>query len=571
MAAPDPWPRATEKLLPNALFDIADQYPNVLYAEYFTSSTDLAAGYRRVTYKELADGVTQLAWWIEENIGKPEKDDGSQTIVYFGMPDIRYGMLVFASVLVGYKMLFPSPRYGAEGIAKLIEMVGSEIMLLSSPAPPVHKEVLSHQSLKTHEIPSLDTLLSAVPQSRYPFTKTWESHRHEPLVCLHTSGTTGFPKPIVWPHTWASSFLKTTHFPKPAGMANEIFDIYRPTKRSFAPFPPFHASGVLLQVIFGVGTGCSNVYPPPAMTPSQTMDLGATALEYLASRGEKNVDWLCVPPPHAEYLASQPELLQRYAKYCDTAMYAGGDISTTAGNTIASELRFWCLIASTENAVWAPVFEISPHHGENGIEDWHYSRYHPNLNLRFEPVSDSDDGPICEAVITRNEPGSWTQPCFLIAAHEHKHEFHLEDLFIEHPTKKGMWKHHGRADDLLNFITTEKFHPTATERLLATDTNIEEVMMVGTRRPAASLIVRLKDGTRVEDIWKSIERVNEINPVYARVRKEMVLVVTEPFLRTDKGSVQKKGMLGRYEKELDGLYAGLRAEGMLEGKGVEVK
>ena len=79
-------------------------------------------------------------------------------------------------------------------------------------------------------------------------------------------------------------------------------------------------------------------------------------------------------------------------------------------------------------------------------------------------------------------------------------------------------------------------------------------MIVGTRRSKASLIVKLSEGARVEDIWATIEEVNKASPVYARVAKDMILVVKEPFLRTAKGTVQKKAMVDLYAKELDALY-----------------
>jgi hypothetical protein len=78
--------------------------------------------------------------------------------------------------------------------------------------------------------------------------------------------------------------------------------------------------------------------------------------------------------------------------------------------------------------------------------------------------------------------------------------------------------------------------------------------MVGTRRPKGALILRLKEGKTMDDAWGVVEEVNETSPVYARVDKDMVLVVEEPFLQTAKGSIQKKAMLDLYQKELDCLY-----------------
>ena len=80
------------------------------------------------------------------------------------------------------------------------------------------------------------------------------------------------------------------------------------------------------------------------------------------------------------------------------------------------------------------------------------------------------------------------------------------------------------------------------------------MMMVRMRRPRAALIVRLAEDGKLEDIWKTIEDVNKASPVYARVEVELVLVVKEPFLKTAKGTVQKKAISALYKKELDRLF-----------------
>jgi hypothetical protein len=101
---PDTWPDATEELLPNTLFKIAEQYPDLVYAEYFTDPVDIAKGHRKVTYRDFANAVHATAWWIEENVGKPKIQNGSETIVYLGPNDLTYGILVTASIVVGYKV-----------------------------------------------------------------------------------------------------------------------------------------------------------------------------------------------------------------------------------------------------------------------------------------------------------------------------------------------------------------------------------------------------------------------------------------------------------------------------------
>jgi hypothetical protein len=104
MSRPIPWPLVTDELLPTALFRLAKDYPDAIYAEFFSDAEDLAKGYRKVTFAEFANAVYGAAWWIKENVGSPGKEDGSEAVVYFGPGDLRYGVLVFASVVVGYKV-----------------------------------------------------------------------------------------------------------------------------------------------------------------------------------------------------------------------------------------------------------------------------------------------------------------------------------------------------------------------------------------------------------------------------------------------------------------------------------
>ena len=49
------------------------------------------------------------------------------------------------------------------------------------------------------------------------FEKTFESAYHEPLVVLHTSGSTSHPKPVVWTHDFAASLIQQIKLEPPPG------------------------------------------------------------------------------------------------------------------------------------------------------------------------------------------------------------------------------------------------------------------------------------------------------------------------------------------------------------------
>ena len=54
--------------------------------------------------------------------------------------------------------------------------------------------------MKVLDMPEIDELLDAGSTESFPYDKTFDEASQEPFCLLHTSGTTGVPKPISWSH-----------------------------------------------------------------------------------------------------------------------------------------------------------------------------------------------------------------------------------------------------------------------------------------------------------------------------------------------------------------------------------
>ena len=107
---PEHWPQFTSELLPNILFTVASQYPDLIHCEY-PRTDNVADGFRKITFKEVANAAHAVAWWIEENVGKPANNDGGDMLVYMGPNDLCYALLVLGSVMAGYKVRSPLNRF----------------------------------------------------------------------------------------------------------------------------------------------------------------------------------------------------------------------------------------------------------------------------------------------------------------------------------------------------------------------------------------------------------------------------------------------------------------------------
>lgn len=86
------------QLLPNSFDYYARVKPDAIFAEYTVSPTSYDHGYRPVTYKELANIINGLAWWLTEYLGT---GDG-EILAYMGLNDVRYPALILAALKAGY-------------------------------------------------------------------------------------------------------------------------------------------------------------------------------------------------------------------------------------------------------------------------------------------------------------------------------------------------------------------------------------------------------------------------------------------------------------------------------------
>ena len=65
--------------------------------------------------------------------------------------------------------------------------------------------LLDKSALPHHEVQETTELLADGEARQYKFNKVFEEAKDDPLMILHTSGSTGLPKPIVLTHGWISA------------------------------------------------------------------------------------------------------------------------------------------------------------------------------------------------------------------------------------------------------------------------------------------------------------------------------------------------------------------------------
>lgn len=88
------------RLLPTLIDERASSEPSKPFAA-IPKSSDVRDGFIDIGYHELARAINRCSWWLENKLGKGRS---FETVGYLGILDLRYTILMFACVKVGYKV-----------------------------------------------------------------------------------------------------------------------------------------------------------------------------------------------------------------------------------------------------------------------------------------------------------------------------------------------------------------------------------------------------------------------------------------------------------------------------------
>lgn len=121
--------------------------------------------------------------------------------------------------------------------------------MLSAPETKVD-HILEKYPVRHAVIRTFDEWLAQESVAHYPYEKNFEEAAHDPFIIIHTSGSTGLPKPITLYHGGLATPDAHHTMPTLNGYHSEII---APTNqnpaRIFASLPPFHVSNSFHQSV----------------------------------------------------------------------------------------------------------------------------------------------------------------------------------------------------------------------------------------------------------------------------------------------------------------------------------
>ncbi|MCJ1433008.1 hypothetical protein MMC27_002367 [Xylographa pallens] len=525
------------RLIPTLVDDLAETTPEYIFAS-IPRSAQFADGLRDVSIRTFARAVNRAASWIKSTIGK---GTAFETIAYTGPTDLRYYIVAIAASKLGYATLLPSPRNSVEGYLSLFDHTKCHTLLNATETKINH--ILAVRPMRHFAVATLDELLAEGSVAQYVYEKIFENAASDPFVIIHTSGSTGLPKPVTISQGGLAT-IDAHHLLSPLNGFKPQVKISEDLVRVFSSLPPFHVAGIMQGLAVALYYNETIIWPPPGRPIS--VDMVDDLLDNVS------VDVCFIAPSILEEMSHSQSSLEKLkkVKYVETS---GGPLSKSAGDKISKYTKVLNVIGSSELCL-TPIFHKDP-------EDWIYFHCDPGMKgIEFREI----DSGLYEQFYVRHPS---TDPFHsLWYTFPDKNEISTNDLFSRHPSKPNLWMYMGRSDDLLVFSNGEKYNPTAMESTLRSHPAVQGAIVVGHARFQPAALIELKgsppqsnhEKQELLDSFKPyVAKINDSAPGFAKLRRDHVAFTQpdKPMIRTDKGTLKRSATAKLYEKEIDKLYA----------------
>ncbi|KAI4853541.1 acetyl-CoA synthetase-like protein [Aureobasidium sp. EXF-8845] len=516
-------PEYGTRLLPSLIDEVATTTPDRVYASIPKDDKDISQGFKNITYADFARAIDALSWWLDETLGKA--DDTFPTFAYFGPRDLGYCIVVVAAAKVGRKVLLASHLASADAHQFLLESMECTAVIYATEMTRLAQSLEQRfPSAKYVSTTSLGDWLTGSNISgrndRYEYTKTYSKAHADPVMIVHTSGTTGMPKPVIWTHDMLASVDRLHTLPGSAATQVGGQSIY-------CALPVFHTSGMTASLLTPVYLNTIIILGPSGIRPDKQ-----TVLEVLRNAP---VSAASFPPNLLEELLASPIHLKQLQKL-KKIVYGGSPLSGWATHIIRTEFAgtVTSALGSTED-LYELVILRTPQ-----------SETYTN----FFRCVDSTPSHLASQ--------------FGFDKGEHITEFRTKDLFSPHQSKEGLWRYRCRKDDLVLLSGEVKMYAGAVEEAISAHPSVGAVLVGGQYRSRPFLLVECvrhitTDQQRaefVDEIWPAIEAENQKHHESARLQRELTVVVgvEKKMVLTAKGSVDRKATLSAFEGDIDQIY-----------------
>lgn len=395
--------------------------------------------------------------------------------------------------------------------------------------------------LDAFQVPATKAILSGESGLRpYLYTKSYAEAEDETICIIHSSGTTGMPKPVNLTNGFFAVIDNLSGLPWPAGRRPVPFFHLSRQDLVLTTTPFFHLMG-LIGMLYAMFHDISCLIgPEKPLSVEYCIEIMQTARPTAAM----------YPPSVLEDLSNSEKALA-CIKGLKAIYYGGASLSAETGNRLQQYTQVITAIGTSEIG-WIP--SLVP----EDPADWGYFEWNESFGIDMQHVGEG----LCELVIQRLPNNRGFQGIF--HTFPDINTYPTKDLYTRHPTNPKLWKFHGRKDDLIVLSNGEKFNPVGMETTIEGHPFVRSAVVVGQSRFQAALLVEptpdapeMASKTFIEAIWPAVQVANQTMSAHGRVMKNKISLASQdkPFKKTPKGTTMRRAAIQDYEKEIDAIYA----------------
>lgn len=484
-----------------------------------------------LTFSDVHIGSCRLAARLAEQY--QQLSSGRTTVGLLCPSTPEFLLTWLALIRLGNAVLLIAPQCAPNAIKALCEQCDVQLLLHDESYVELATQFAGLSGLTTAVLPfaeelRLDDLLKDSEQSGASLAASLS--RTDIAYLHHTSGTsTGIPKPIPQSHNAAVGVLPQLDSGKDCA--------------TFTTTPLYHGG---VADFFRAWTSSALIWLFPGKSVPITASNIIKCLDVAAQADTPPVKYFSSVPYVLQLLEAEKRGLE-YLQGMDMVGVGGAALPVEVGDRLVSKnVNLLSRFGSAECG-----FLLSSHREYATDKDWQYLRCAPDQKLlRFEP----QEAGLSELVILKGWP-------HMAKRNRDDGSFATADLFAPHPSIKGAWKYHSRADSQLTLITGKKFDPAPLEADIATSDLLSDAVVFGNGQPYPGVLLfkanAVSNDKLLQAIWPVIEKLNRESQDHAKISRGMLVpmaVLDEPLEKSSKGTLLRGAAEARFEDAITRAY-----------------
>ncbi|KAI5270726.1 acetyl-CoA synthetase-like protein [Aureobasidium subglaciale] len=449
-------------------------------------------------------------------------DDPVQVIGLLGPSDISYLVAFLAISRLGHSVLLLSTRITDEAHESLLRTTKATALLYNE-AFETTASTQAAQNAHLRTIKICDVRLLPATSNLKPARLDMTRESLNISFIIHSSGSTGLPKPIFQTHK-ASLYAYSQHF-------NRVGHI---------TLPLYHNHGICC--LFRAIWAGKKIYIYSANLPLTSQHLLATLKEHLEIK-------ILYAVPYALKLLSETDEGLRLLSNLDIVMFGGSACPKPIGDRlVGSGVNLVGHYGATELGQLMTSFR--DHKEDKG---WDWLRVGPNLEpyLRME-----SRGPnLFELCVTEGWPSKVATNC-------DDGSYATKDLFEPHPTIPNAWRYYARLDDTLVLENGEKANPLIAEGVIRQSQHVAEAVVFGANKSQLGAFVIPSEATVLTEealldaVMVYVNEANQVAPSFAQLSREMIRILPcdTDYRKTDKGTVIRAAFYRDFSEQIEAAY-----------------